>query len=474
MYVYCIIIKLDMKVSISEHFTYKKIFKLTIAPILMMVFISLYSVIDGVCIANLPATESLRHAAFAGVNLAYPITAVIGGVGMLFGTGGSALISKMLGEKKKQLAKETFTNIIIAATVVGITFSLIGFFIVEPFVYGMSQITSDYDPLMISEAIIYGKILMAGQFLFIVQNMFHTLFVVDEKPHLGFVASIAAGVTNIVFDVIFIGPCNMGAMGAAIATVMGYGVGAIGPVLYFIFNKKGNIYFVKTKINFTNILKAARNGLSEFINYGAMTVSGVVFSVQLLKYAGQNGIEAYGIIMYVILIFWAVFLGYSNTMAPVAGYNLGAKNKKELSNVLKKSLIIIAGISLTMLALGEGLSYPIALAFSSGYKELIDLATYAMRIWSISFLFCGFAIFGSTFFVGLNNGLLALNISMTRSIVLNILFAFTLPLACGTTGIWLVAPCAEGGAAILALVLIFVYQKKYGYQLFKNKSPSRT
>ena len=223
-----------MKVSISEHFTYKKILKLTIAPILMMIFISLYSVIDGICIANFST-----HAAFAGVNLAFPITTVIGGIGLLFGTGGSALLSKMLGEKKNQLAKETFTNIIIAASVVGIVLSLIGFFIMEPYAIAMGQ-KSGEEPekikAMVDEAIKYGRILMAGQFLFILQNMFHTLFVVDEKPQLGFIFAIAAGVTNIVFDVIFIGPCKMGAMGAGIATVMGYAVGAIVPVLYFIVN----------------------------------------------------------------------------------------------------------------------------------------------------------------------------------------------------------------------------------------------
>lgn len=450
-----------MKVAISEHFTYKKIFKLVITPILMMVFISLYSVIDGICIANLST-----HEAFAGVNLAYPITAVIGGFGMLFGAGGAALISRMLGEKKDHLAKETFTNIVMAASIVGIVFSIVGFFVVEPYVNGMSTITSDYNPDMLSEAKIYGKILMLGQVLFIVQNMFHSLFVVDGKPQLGFLFAILAGIINIVFDVIFIGPCQMGAKGAAIATIMGYGVGALGPVLYFVFNKKGTIYFVKSKINIGNILRAARNGISEFVNYGAMTVSGVVFSVQLLKYAGQSGIEAYGVIMYVILVFWAIFLGYSSSMSPVAGYNLGANNKEELSNVLRKSLIIISIFSLCMLALGEGLAYPIALAFGSGNAAVIELSTTAMRIWSISFLFCGFAIYGGSFFVGLNNGLLALNISIMRSIILVVLFTFTLPLGMGTNGIWLAPVCSEGLAAIIALSLIYLYRKRYGYGLF--------
>lgn len=461
-----------MKVSISEHFTYKKILKLTIAPILMMIFISLYSVIDGICIANLPSDPTIAADAFAGVNLVYPITTIIGGLGMLFGAGGSALIGKLLGQNKNDEAKKTFTNVIIAALIVGLVLSIIGFFVVEPFVRAMGKVGTGDISGMVEEAIKYGRIIMIGQFLFIIQNMFHTLFVVDEKPHLGFIFAVAAGVTNIVFDVIFIGPCDMGGTGAAIATVMGFAVGAIGPVLYFIFNKTGNIYFVKTKFDIKPVLKSVTNGLSEFINFAAMAVSGISFNYQLLKYygeIGQTGVEAYGVIMYVILIFVAIFLGYSNTMSPVVSYNLGANNKGELSNVLKKSLIIIAVISVSMLALGEGLSTPIALIFANGDQAMIELTTTAMRLWSISFLFSGFALYGATFFVGLNNGLIALLISVTRSIVLSVLFVFTLPIAMGPNGIWLTPMCNEGGGAILALVLIYFYQKKYGYQIFKSK-----
>ncbi|MCQ2795901.1 MAG: polysaccharide biosynthesis C-terminal domain-containing protein [Bacilli bacterium] len=458
-----------MKVSISEHFTYKKIFKITIAPILMMIFISLYSVIDGICITNLPASKQLADDAFAGVNLIYPITTVIGGFGMLFGAGGSALIGKLLGQKKNDEARQAFTNVIITAFVVGAILSIIGYFIVEPFAYAMADVGSGDFSGMIQEAINYGRILMICQFLFIVQNMFHTLFVVDEKPHLGFIFSVAAGVTNIVFDVIFIGPCNMGATGAAIATVMGYAVGAIGPVLYFIFNKTGTIYFVKTKFDIMPVLKSTSNGLSEFINFAAMAVSGISFNYQLLKYypgkMGQMGVEVYGVIMYVILIFVAIFLGYSHTMSPVVSYNLGANNKKELSNVLKKSLIIIGCISVIMLVLGESLSTPIALIFSTS-EEMTELTTTAMRLWSISFLFSGFALYGATFFVGLNNGLIALIIAIVRSIVLSILFVFTLPIAMGPNGIWLTPMCHEAGGAILALILIFAYRKKYGYHIF--------
>lgn len=454
-----------MKVSISEHFTYRKIFKLTIAPILMMIFISLYSVVDGICISNLST-----HDAFAGVNLIYPITTIVGGFGMLFGAGGSALIGKLLGQGKKEEAKQTFTNVIIAATVVGIALSAIGFFVVEPFAKAMGEVSTGDVTGMVDEAIKYGRILMAGQFLFIVQNMFHTLFVVDEKPQLGFVFSIAAGVTNIVFDVIFIGPLKMAATGAAIATVMGYAVGAIGPVLYFVFNKKGNIYFVKTKFMLKPVLKSASNGVSEFINFSAMAISGILFNYQLLKFypgdMGKIGVEVYGVIMYVLLIFVAVFLGYSHTMSPVVSYNYGANNKKELSNVLKKSLIIIMLISLSMLVLGECLAKPIALIFANGSETMIDLTTKAMRLWSISFLFSGFALYGATFFVGLNNGGIALLISIIRSVALVVLFIFVLPIAIGPNGIWLTPACHEGGGAILALSLIFLFRKKYGYQLF--------
>lgn len=457
------------KVSISDHFTYKKILRLTIAPILMMVFISLYSVVDGVCISNLST-----HEAFAGVNLAYPITTIVGGFGVLFGAGGSALIGKQLGEKKFQDAKETFTNVVIAAGVIGLILSVIGYFAVEPYAIAMGKVGGEYTKAMVEEAIKYGRILMLGQVLFIIQNMFHTLFVVDEKPHLGFIFSVAAGVTNIVFDVIFIGPLQMGSTGAAIATVMGYGVGCFGPIIYFIFNKSGNIYFVKSKFKIKPVLKSASNGISEFVNFSAMAVSGILFNYQILNYypgeMGQVGIEAYGVIMYVLLVFVAIFLGYSNTMSPVVSYNLGANNKKELNNVLKKSLIIIGIISVSMMALGEALSIPIAVIFSNGSQQVVELTTTAMRFWSISFLFAGYAIYGGTFFVGLNNGLVALAITTTRSLVFVILFTFTLPLAMGANGIWLSPMCTEAGAAILSLILIYTFRKKYGYQLFSKNN----
>lgn len=454
------------KVSISDHFTYKKIFRLTIAPVLMMVVISLYSVVDGICIANLSS-----HEAFAGANLAFPLTTIVGGLGVLFGAGGSALIGKLLGEKKHQDAKETFTTIVIVALAIGFIFSIVGYFLVKPFCVAMGSVGGEYTSAMVEEAINYGRIIMLGQFMYVAQNMFHTLFVVDEKPHLGFIFSLAAGLTNIVFDIVFIGPLQMSATGAAIATVMGYAVGGIGPIIYFIFNKSGNIYFVKTKLKIGPILKSSSNGVSEFVNFASMAVAGILFNYQILKYypgaMGQVGVETYGIIMYVLLIFLAIFLGYSSSMSPIISYNLGANNKEEITNVLKKSLIIIGIISLLMTVLGESLATPIALIFSNNSQEVVDLTTKAMRFWSISFLFSGLAIYGGGFFVGLNNGPIALLITSIRSIVLVTLFIFVLPLAMGADGIWISPIFTEMGAAILAFVLILIYRKKYGYKLFE-------
>lgn len=423
----------------------------------MMIFVALYSFCDGIIIANTVGSD-----AFGGINLIYPLTLIVSGIGVMFGTGGAAITGKYLGENNRKAANNAFTNIVIASVTVGIVFSVICFFTVAPLANAMGSITEGTTQKMIDEAITYGRILAIGQFAFVLEHLFHIFFVVDEKPLLGFLFSLLAGVTNIVFDLIFILACHLGVKGAAIATIMGFFVGGIGPVIYFLINKKGTICLSKPKIDISTIIKASGNGVSEFINFTAMSVVSLVINIQLLKYIGQNGIEAYGVIQNIVLIFVAIFLGYSNSIAPAVSYHYGAKNKDELKNILNKSIRIILVVSIAMIILGESISYPIACAYFND-AALVALTTNALRIWIIHFLFAGFVIYSSSFFTALNNGLISGAVSFCRTFVSQIACAFILPLIMGGNGIWWSAAIAEFIAMTFAISMLIVNRKRYGY-----------
>lgn len=447
-----------MHIALSDHFTYKKIIKMTYAPILMVVFVSLYSVVDGICIANLAG-----HDAFAGVNLIYPITMIVGGFGFMFGAGGAALTSMRLGEKNTLKANQTFTDVVLGTLIVGVILSLIGFFLIEPIANALGSITKGTTQGMVNEAIKYGRILMICQFAFMLQNLFQEYFIVAEKPVIGFLFAIAAGVINIIFDLLLIGPAHMGVVGAAIGTCLGFFVGCIGPILYFYFSKKSTIHFVKPTWDLKSIGRSAYNGSSEFINNVATSIISVVFNIQLLKYYGQIGVEAYGIIMYVILIFIGIFIGYLAGIAPAISYHYGAKNKEEMHNLFKKSVIIISVVSIAMIVLGESLAYPIACIFSGGDKDLIALTTIAMRIWSIAFAFCGFSMFTSSFFTALNDGFRSALASFMRTLVLQISCVLIFPIFMQGIGIWWSIVFSEIITFCFCLFLIIKCRKRYQY-----------
>lgn len=423
-----------------------------------MVFTSLYSIIDGIFIANFSSAS-----AFAGVNLVFPLIMVIGGIGFMLGTGGSALVSKLLGEKKNDEANKTFTMIIVFTIILGILFSIIGCLAIEPLVNLMASISIKSTQEMISQAIIYGRILMLGQVAFMLQNVFQSFFMVDEKPFLGFLFTIFAGMTNIILDGILVGLLNLGTVGAALATTIGYIVGGIGPFIYFLTHKNGYIHFSHTKLKLKPLLQSCFNGSSEFVNQISTSIVSIVFNLQLLKYYGENGINAYGIIMYVSFVFLAIFIGYSIGIAPVVSYHYGANNTNELKNVLIKSLIIIGSLAITMFILGEALAIPFATIFSKGDPNLISLATTGMRIYSISFLCSGLCILISSYFTALNNGLISAIISFLRTLVFQISFVFILPLLMGAIGIWWAIVFSEVAAIILAIVFLISNKNKYKY-----------
>lgn len=456
-------------IHLSDHFTFKKIFKFTLAPILMMIFTSIYWIVDGFFISNYVGTS-----AFAGVNLIFPVIMVVACIGFMFGAGGAALVSKKLGEQDVDGANKTFSLITYVTFVVGLAFALVFFFLVRPIAKGFAQINSiNTTEEMINNATRYGRIMIAGVSIYVVQNYFHSFFSVNEKSMHGFLFTLASGLLNMFLDFLLIGVFKLGVTGAAIASLSGMTLGAVGPFLYFRFSNNNLIKLGKTAFNLKDISQSITNGCSEFVSNVSGSIITIVFNIQLLKYIGEDGVSAYGVIGYVCFVFFAIFIGYSVGIAPVIGYNYGAQNKEELTNVLRKSFIIVFGVGIVMTILGVTLASPIAYIFTNSSESLHKLSTRAMMIFSICYLFTGFSMFGSSFFTALNNGILSAIIAVCRTLVFQMAAVFVLPLIMGVDGIWASIIFAEFLSMAMTVILIICFEKKYGYKLIPNNKNNK-
>ena len=447
------------QIHLSEHFTYKKLLRFTMAPILMMVLTSLYWIVDGYFISNFAGSS-----AFAGVNLIFPVIMIVACIGFMFGAGGSALVSKYLGQKENEKANQTFSMITYVTFITGIVFSIVFFFLVRPIAQAFASLNSiATTEEMIDNATIYGRIMIAGVSLYIMQGYYHPFFSVNEKNMLGFYFTLASGITNMVLDYLLIGVFKLGVVGAASASLSGMLVSAIGPTLYFSTKKNNLIRLGRPCFDIKDIFKAITNGSSEFVSNVSGSVVTIVFNIQLLKYIGEAGVSAYGIIGYVCFVFFAIFIGYSVGVAPLIGYNFGAQNKEELSNILRKSFVIIFFTGIVMTSLSLAFAEPITFIFSNDYPDIYELGVKAMRIYSVCYLFAGFSMFGSSFFTALNNGIISATISFFRTIVFQMSSVFILPLIMGMNGIWVSIIIAEFLSMVMTITFIFIKRKKYGY-----------
>ena len=427
----------------------------------MMIFTSIYWIVDGFFISNYVGTD-----AFAGVNVIFPLIMIVACLGFMFGAGGSALVGKRLGEGKVEEANKTFSLIIYTTFIVGLVMSVVFFFLIRPIAKGFAAINSiETTDGMIEAATLYGRIMISGVSIYIMQSCFHSFFSVNEKNFHGFLFTLAAGLTNMLFDYLLIGVFKMGVAGAAIASLAGMVIGSAGPFIYFKFRKDNLIRLGKTTFVFKDIWQSILNGSSEFVSNVSASIVTIVYNIQLLKYLGEDGVVAYGVIGYVCFVFFAIFIGYSMGIAPVISYNYGAQNKKELTNVLLKSFVIMAVAGIAMTVLSISLSSPIAYIFTYSSEELHKLSTHAMIIFSICYLFTGFSMFGSSFFTALNNGVLSAIISIFRTLLFQTVFVFVLPLIMGVDGIWASIIVAEALSAIMTVIIIVISRKKYGYQL---------
>ncbi len=419
----------------------------------MMVFTSLYTIVDGVFISNL-----VGKVPFAGLNLIYPVIGAIGAVGFMLGAGGSALVAKILGEGDSARANKVFSMVVYFTAIVGIILSVVGALVVEP----VAKLLGATEELL-PHCVTYGRILLAAIVAFMLQNMFQAFFIVAEKPLLGFLISVIAGVTNMVLDAALVAGAKLGLAGAAYATITSQMVGAIIPLIYFSVKNKSPLRLVLTKFELKPIVRTCTNGSSEFLSNVSISIVNMLYNMQLLRYVGEDGLAAYGVVQYLAFVFLATFFGYSIGSAPIISYHFGAQNTSELKNLLKKSLIIMIGIGAVMTALCEGLARPLSMIFVSYDRALLDMTTLAMRIFGVSFILSGISIFSSSFFTALNNGLISAIISFMRTLVFQIFAIMVMPLLFGLNGIWTAVIVAEGLSVIVSIICIVLNRKKYKY-----------
>lgn len=442
-----------MAIQLSEHFTYKKLIKFTLPTIIMMIFTSIYGVVDGIFVSNCAGSDS-----FAAVNLIMPVIMILGTIGFMIGTGGSALVSKTIGEGKKEKANQYFSMLIYLLIIAGVILTIVGIALVKPIASLLGA-----EGNILKDAVIYGRVLLIALIPFLLQNCFQSFLVVAEKPQMGLVIAIITGITNMVLDFLFIYILKMGVLGAAIATGISQMIGGIIPLIYFIRKNSTPLQLVKTKLEIKPILKACTNGSSEMLTNLSMSVVNMLYNVQLMKYAGTDGVVAYGIIMYVSFIFNGTYLGYSIGSAPIIGYHYGAENKEELKSLLKKSLKLMGITSLAMTVLAEILAKPLGGIFVSYNNDLLNMTTIAIRIFSISYLISGFNIFASSFFTALNNGLVSAEISFLRTLLFQVAMILILPAVFGLNGIWGAVIVAEILALVVSILLMVKNRKKYQY-----------
>ena len=442
-----------MNIQLSEHFTYGKLLKFTFPSIVMMVFTSIYGVVDGVFVSNFAGSES-----FAAVNLIMPFLMILGAIGFMLGTGGSALVAFILGTGDGQKANRVFSLMVYVLIVLGGIFMVGGILFMEP----MARLLGA-DEAMLPVCVQYGRIVMLGLIPFMLQNTFQSFLVTAERPHFGLYITIAAGVTNMALDALFVGVFRWGVAGAAAATVISQIVGGVIPLVYFICPNKSKLRLGKTKMDFRVLGKAAANGSSEFMTNISMSLVNMLYNWQLMRLIGAQGVAVFGVIMYVSFIFAAIFIGYSMGSAPVIGFHYGAGNKEELKGLFRKSLWILLVFSVVLTGLAMMLAKPLAMIFVAYDAELLELTKRALTIYSLAFLMSGFNIFASSFFTALNDGLTSALISFGRTLMFQVASVLLLPLIFDVDGIWAAVILAEGLALILSAVCVIRNRKKYGY-----------
>lgn len=441
------------QIQLSDHFTYGKLLRFVLPSIIMMVFTSIYGVVDGLFVSNFAGKTS-----FASINLVMPFIMVLGGIGFMVGTGGTALVSKTFGEGEPEKANRYFSMMVLFTVILGVLLTVFGVTMMKP----VARFLGATDE-MLGDCVTYGRIVISFTTAFMLQNVFQSFLIAAEKPKLGLAATVAAGVTNMVLDALFVAIFRWGIVGAAVATGISQCVGGLFPLVYFLRPNSSKLHLVRTRLDPQAILQACGNGSSELMSNISSSIVSMIYNFQLLKYIGADGVSAYGVLMYVQFIFVAIEIGYSIGCAPIVSYHYGAQNHDELKNMLKMSVRLMCASGVVLTVLANVLAAPLARLFVGYDAQLFELTRHAFRLFSFAFLFAGFNIFASSFFTALNNGLISAAISFLRTLVFQTSSVILLPLIFDVDGIWYAITAAEVFATIISLIFLFAKRKKYHY-----------
>ena len=442
-----------MKIQLSDHFSYKRLLRFVLPSILMIICTSVYSIVDGFFISNF-----VGKTPFAAINLIYPVLMAVGTLGFMAGTGGSAIVSKTLGEGKPEKANQYFSLLVYATLAFSILISVVGFIFIRPI-----AIVLGADGVLLDDCVLYARILFCSMPAFILQYLFQSFFIAAEKPGLSLKLNIIAGLTNAVLDYLLIAVFPFGLAGAAAATAAGQLIGGIFPIIYFARKNVSPLRLTKAKFNGRVLASACANGSSEMVTNLSASVVSILYNFQLMSIAGENGVAAYGVIMYVNIIFMAIFLGYSIGSAPIVSYHYGAENHTELKSMFRKSLILLTVSGVILVVLSELVARPLVMIFTSYDPELLDMTASGFQLYALAFLPMGFNVWGSAFFTALNNGAVSACISFLRTLVFQIIVVLTLPILLGIDGIWLSIVAAELLSLAVTVSFLLVKRKRYQY-----------
>ncbi|MBR7095035.1 MAG: MATE family efflux transporter [Clostridia bacterium] len=441
------------KMRLSDHFTYRRLFRFALPSVAMMIFTSIYGVVDGYFVSNY-----VGKTPFAALNFIMPFLMILGTLGFMLGSGGSALVSKTLGEGDRGRANSLFSLFVYVTVGAGLLIAVLGILLLRPVAALLGA-----EGQMLSDCVTYGRVILLALPAYMLQLEFQIFFVTAEKPGLSFAFTAAAGCANMLLDALFVAVLDGGLVGAAAATAVSQAIGGFGPLVYFLSKNSSILRIGKTKLDTPSLARAMGNGSSELMSNVSMSLVGMLYNAQLMAYAGEDGVAAYGALMYVNFVFISAFIGYTIALSPPVGYHFGAGTTDELKNLLRKSLVIVLTASVLMTAAGLFLAYPLSTLFTGYDPALLSMTVRGFFFFSFSFLFAGLAILGSAFFTALNNGAVSALLSFLRTMVFQVSAVLLLPLVLGLDGIWLSIAVAELCAALVTALCLVKYKKRYRY-----------
>ena len=443
----------DDSADFDRHFTVPALLRFTLPTIGMMIFMSAYVMVDGFFVSNFAG-----ETAFAAVNFTYPIISILGTLGFMFGTGGSAIVAKTRGEGDPDRANREFSLLVYAAAAAGLIFAVIGTIALKPLLMLMGA-----EGNLLTQCLRYGRLLAICIPTTILQYLFQELMITAGKPGLAFRVTVASGITNIVLDALLIVGLHMEVLGAAIGTVAGEVVGSVIPLIYFARPNDSALRLGPTRLDWRMLGRTCVNGSSEMVSNIAASLVGIAYNVQLLAYLGEAGVSAYGILEYVAFFTVAILIGFVSGAAPLMSFQYGAQNRVEMQSLFRKCVGIVVVCGLILFALVRVLVDPLAGVFVGYDPDLHALTIHAMLIYSWALLFSGFNMYGSSLFTSLSNGLISAVISFVRTLVFEIGAVLLLPRLFGPDGIWYSGVVAGVAAFILTVAFVLGYAKRYGY-----------